>query len=98
MGESDMMASFSRVDGRPAQNSSVVDGKAQAVQIGGMDEADFEQAIAPFRRELRAHCYRMSGSLLDADDLLQETLIKAWKGLPTFEGRSSLRTWLYTVA
>jgi RNA polymerase sigma-70 factor (ECF subfamily) len=65
---------------------------------GGMDEADFTTAIAPYRRELRAHCYRMSGSLLDADDLLQETLIKAWKGLPTFEGRSSLRTWLYTVA
>jgi RNA polymerase sigma-70 factor, ECF subfamily len=63
-----------------------------------MDEAAFAELIAPFRRELRAHCYRMSGSVLDADDLLQESLIKAWKGMPSFEGRSSLRTWLYTVA
>jgi RNA polymerase sigma-70 factor (ECF subfamily) len=63
-----------------------------------MDESSFAELIAPFRRELRAHCYRMSGSLLDADDLLQESLLKAWKGLPGFEGRSSLRTWLYTVA
>ena len=59
---------------------------------------DFEKAVAPYRRELRAHCYRMSGSLLDADDLLQESLIKAWKGFGSFEGRSSLRTWLYAVA
>jgi RNA polymerase sigma-70 factor, ECF subfamily len=62
-----------------------------------MDEADFAELIAPYRRELRAHCYRMTGSILDADDLLQESLLKAWTGLPTFEGRASLRTWLYTV-
>jgi RNA polymerase sigma-70 factor (ECF subfamily) len=62
------------------------------------DAKAFEQLISPFRRELRAHCYRMSGSLSDADDLLQESLIRAWKGLPQFEGRSGLRTWLYKVA
>jgi RNA polymerase sigma-70 factor (ECF subfamily) len=62
-----------------------------------MDDAAFAEMVAPYRRELRAHCYRMSGSLLDADDLLQESLLKAWKGLSGFEGRSSLRTWLYTV-
>jgi RNA polymerase sigma-70 factor (ECF subfamily) len=54
--------------------------------------------VEPFRRELKAHCYRMSGSPHDAEDLLQESLLKAWKGLPRFEGRSSVRTWLYTVA
>lgn len=61
------------------------------------DGVAFERLVSPFRRELRAHCYRMSGSLSDADDLLQESLIRAWKGLPSFEGRSALRTWLYKV-
>ena len=59
---------------------------------------DFEQQIAPFRRELLAHCYRMTGSASDADDALQETLVRAWRGLPSFEGRASLRTWLYRIA
>lgn len=58
----------------------------------------FAELLAPYRRELRAHCYRLSGSLHDADDLLQESLVRVWKGLPAFEGRSSLRTWLYRVA
>lgn len=62
------------------------------------DDAAFQGLVAPFTRELKAHCYRMSGSVHDAEDLLQETLVRAWKGLPNFEGRSSLRTWLYTVA
>lgn len=61
------------------------------------DELAFAKLIAPYRNELRAHCYRMAGSLQDADDLLQESLVKAWRGLPGFEGRSSLRTWLYRV-
>jgi RNA polymerase sigma-70 factor (ECF subfamily) len=61
------------------------------------DSGAFGRLVAPHRRELRAHCYRMSGSLHDADDLLQESLLRAWKGLATFEGRSSLRTWLYRV-
>jgi RNA polymerase sigma factor (sigma-70 family) len=47
---------------------------------------------------LHLHCYRMLGSLTDADDLLQETLIAAWRGLGGFAGRSSLRAWLYTIA
>jgi RNA polymerase sigma-70 factor (ECF subfamily) len=62
------------------------------------DHAAFARLIEPFRRELRAHCYRMSGTLHDADDLLQETLVRAWRGLAGFQGRSSLRTWLYKVA
>jgi RNA polymerase sigma-70 factor (ECF subfamily) len=62
------------------------------------NEESFERLIEPHRRELHAHCYRMLGSLHDADDALQETLLGAWKGLAGFEGRSSLRSWLYTIA
>lgn len=62
------------------------------------DEESFDRLIEPHRRELHAHCYRMLGSLHDADDALQETLLGAWKGLARFEGRSALRSWLYTIA
>jgi RNA polymerase sigma-70 factor (ECF subfamily) len=61
------------------------------------DGGAFERVVQPYLRELRAHCYRMAGSLGDADDLLQESLVRAWRGLGGFEGRSSLRTWLYKV-
>jgi RNA polymerase sigma-70 factor, ECF subfamily len=63
-----------------------------------VDEDSFAELIEPHRRELHAHCYRMLGSVHDADDALQETLLGAWKGLSGFEGRSSLRSWLYTIA
>ena len=63
-----------------------------------IDEAAFTSLVAPHRRALHAHCYRMLGSVHDADDALQETLLGAWKGLPGFEGRSSVRSWLYTIA
>lgn len=59
---------------------------------------EFERLVGPHRRELHAHCYRMLGSVHDADDALQETLLGAWRGLEGFEGRSSLRSWLYTIA
>ena len=62
------------------------------------DEQAFREIIDPYRRELLAHCYRMLGSLTDAEDMLQETLLSAWRGLPRFEGRSSLRSWLYRIA
>jgi RNA polymerase sigma-70 factor (ECF subfamily) len=62
------------------------------------EEGAFADLIAPHRRELHVHCYRMLGSVADADDALQETLLSAWQGLIGFEERSSLRTWLDRIA
>ena len=65
---------------------------------GNGDEAAFEQLVEPRRSELHAHCYRMLGSVQDAEDAMQEVLLRAWRGLAGFEGRSSLRSWLYRIA
>ncbi len=62
------------------------------------DEDAFRDLVDPFRRELQLHCYRILGSVQDAEDLLQETLFAAWRGLDRFEGRASLRAWLYRIA
>ncbi len=61
------------------------------------DPAAFERLVGSYRRELYAHCYRMLGSVQDAEDALQESLLGAWRGIAGFEGRSSLRAWLYRV-
>src|ERR1700734_3181257 len=58
----------------------------------------FAELTDPYRRELQVHCYRILGSVQDAEDMLQETLLAAWRGLERFEGRSSLRAWLYSIA
>jgi RNA polymerase sigma-70 factor (TIGR02960 family) len=62
------------------------------------DEQAFRELVEPYRRELQLHCYRILGSVQDAEDLLQETMLAAWTGLEKFEGRSSLRAWLYRIA
>src|SRR5918995_113859 len=67
----------------------------EAAQAG--DDEAFGRLVEPHRGELHAHCYRMLGSLHDADDALQDALLRAWRALRRFEGRSSLRTWLFTI-
>jgi RNA polymerase sigma-70 factor (ECF subfamily) len=92
---------------RPASRESdpgvVDDGFVTAAQDTGAEEkpgseSEFGPLVEQHRRELHLHCYRMLGSVDDADDLLQETLLAAWRGLPDFGGRSSLRTWLFRIA
>src|SRR5947207_977254 len=61
------------------------------------DEEAFKHLIGPYRGELQAHAYRMVGSLHDAEDAMQEAMLRAWRGIGRFEGRSSLRSWLYTI-
>ncbi len=87
-------ATVSRVSvtgGTPAQDLALL----KAAAAG--DEGAFRELVEAHRGELRAHCYRMLGSLHDAEDALQDALLHAWRGLAGFEGRSSVRSWLYSI-
>jgi len=70
----------------------------QLEQARNGDQHAFDMLVSPYRTELQVHCYRMLGSLQDAEDVMQETMLAAWTGLADFEGRSSVRTWLYRIA
>jgi RNA polymerase sigma-70 factor (TIGR02960 family) len=72
--------------------------EALLVRAKAGDDQAFRELVEPYGRELQLHCYRILGSLTDAEDLLQETLLAAWRGLAGFEGRASLRAWLYRIA
>jgi RNA polymerase sigma-70 factor (ECF subfamily) len=62
------------------------------------DHQKFSELTEPYRRELQVHCYRILGSLHESEDMVQETMLKAWKRLDTYEGRASFRSWLYKIA
>ena len=75
------------------------DGQADILAVlRGSDPDAFSAVTEPFRRQLHVHCYRMLGSFDEAEDIVQETMLRAWRGRSSFEGRSLLRTWLYRIA
>jgi DNA-directed RNA polymerase specialized sigma24 family protein len=85
------------VPGREVRDDVIV--TADLIDLARDGDGDaFRELVAPHESELRLHCYRMLGSLADAEDALQEVLLAAWKGLDGFEGRASIRTWLYRIA
>jgi RNA polymerase sigma-70 factor (TIGR02960 family) len=81
-------------------NGTAGPSRAELVSLEAMNptEEQFRALTEPHRRELQLHCYRMLGSVQDAEDMVQETLLAAWRGLGAFEGRASVRSWLYRIA
>lgn len=86
-----------RADGGGAVRAGRVDRGLLALAQSGDGQA-FRQLVEPYRRELQVHCYRILGSVQDAEDLLQETLLAAWRGIGGYEERASIRAWLYRIA
>jgi RNA polymerase sigma-70 factor, ECF subfamily len=83
---------------RAASLARVADERRLIDSARAGDGEAYGRLVQPYRGELHAHCYRMLGSTADAEDALQEALLRAWRGLPRFEGRSSFRSWLYKIA
>jgi RNA polymerase sigma-70 factor, ECF subfamily len=76
-----------------------IDGQSEQLRLARTgDQEAFEKLVEPYHHEILVHCYRILGSFEDAEDMLQETLLRVWNHLDSFEGRSSLRTWLYKIA
>ena len=82
----------------PSPNEKSEKAATPSVSFSGSHPEGFQRAVEMHRKELLVHCYRFVGSMHDAEDLVQESYLRAWRGLSRFQGRSSVRSWLYRIA